>query len=92
MEEFYRGWDWILAPIKTTKLKTMPRGRKKLVEETNEEKDTESPVEIENVSQVSFSVFDAKGDFVREYTVEASGKDAGKMARVFAEEINGFVK
>lgn len=70
----------------------MPRGRKKLVEEPKEEKDTEVPVEDENVSQVSFSVFDAKGDFVREYTVEASGKDAGEMARVFAEEINGFVK
>lgn len=52
----------------------------------------EVPRETENSSQSRFEVFDAKGDFVREYTVEASGKDAGKMARVFAEEINGSVK
>ena len=43
-------------------------------------------------SQAVFKVFDSKGDFVREYTVEASGKDAGELAETFAKELNGFVK
>jgi len=64
-----------------------PFGSKNAVkeEETAEVSEKES-------SQAVFKVFDSKGDFVREYTVEASGKDAGELARVFAEELNGSIK
>ena len=64
-----------------------PFGSKNAVkeEETAEVSEKES-------SQAVFKVFDSKGDFVREYTVEASGKDAGKFAKVFADEIGGTYK
>lgn len=54
-------------------------------EETAEVSEKES-------SQAVFKVFDSKGDFVREYTVEASGEDAGELAKVFAKELKGSVK
>lgn len=40
----------------------------------------------------TYQVFDSKGDFVREYTVETSGEKACEMATIFAEELNGTVK
>lgn len=40
----------------------------------------------------TYQVFNSKGDFVRDYTVEASGVDALELATVFAEELNGSVK
>lgn len=40
----------------------------------------------------TYQVFDSKGDFVREYTVEASGEKACELATIFAEELNGSVK
>lgn len=49
-------------------------------------------VKKEEVVGGTYQVFDSKGDFVREYTIEASGKDACEMATVFAEELNGTVK
>lgn len=48
--------------------------------------------EEEVVEKGVYQVFDSKGDFVREYTTEASGEDACEMATVFAEELNGTVK
>lgn len=50
--------------------------------------------EEEISSEVSgvYQVFDSKGDFVREYTSEASGEKACEMATIFAEELNGSVK
>lgn len=47
---------------------------------------------VEETGKSVFLVFDSKGDFVREYTVEDSGKEAGELARVFAEELNGSVQ
>jgi hypothetical protein len=62
----------------------MARPKKEMVPEV--------PESVESVSNGKFMVFDAKGDFVREYTVEASGEDACEMATIFAEELNGTVK
>lgn len=70
----------------------MPRGRKKLVEEPKEEKDTEVPVEDENVSQTEFSVFDGKGEFVRTYSIELQGENAKELAEMYAKKIGGNYK
>jgi hypothetical protein len=39
-----------------------------------------------------FQVFDAKGDFVRDYRTEISGANCGEMAQELAKEIKGTVK
>lgn len=62
----------------------MARPKKEMVPEV--------PESVESVSNGKFMVFDAKGDFVREYTVETSGEKACEMATIFAEELNGTVK
>lgn len=49
------------------------------------------PIEVKD-DKILFQVFDKSGNFVRDYSVEASGEKAGDMAREFAREINGSLK
>lgn len=73
----------------------MPRA-KKAVEEAEEVAEVDGKVEavaeVETEGRQTFKVFDTKGNFVREYSVEASGENAGEMAETFAKEINGSIK
>lgn len=65
----------------------MGRPRKIAIEETVEKVASE-PSEWKRL----FQVFDSKGDFVREYSVETSGDKSEEYAKELAKELNGFVK
>lgn len=64
----------------------MPRWAKKVEDDILKKDD------ILTVSSKVFQVFDSKGDFVRDYSVELSGENAGELAKIFSEEIGGTVK
>lgn len=78
------GRKWISPHNKTVKYLDKSMGRPKKVVES---------VEAEEVVGKSlFQVFDSKGDFVREYSVDISGEKSEEYANELAKELNGFVK
>lgn len=48
-------------------------------------------IEVEKVDMSIYQVFDAKGDFQRDYQEQFSGAGAKEMAEEFARSINGKV-
>ena len=48
--------------------------------------------EVPKVIKESFDVFDEKGMFIRTYSVEVHGEEAGELAEGYALKINGSVK
>jgi len=47
---------------------------------------------IETVEEMTYQVFDAKGNIVRDYKTSISGPDCKAMAEELAREIGGTVK
>lgn len=48
-------------------------------------------IEVEKIDMSIYQVFDAKGDFQRDYQEQFSGNGAKEMAEEFARSINGKV-
>lgn len=47
---------------------------------------------IRNDGKTEFSVYDAEGRYIRVYTLEVHGENAGQLANQFATKIKGTVK
>ncbi len=65
--------------------------RKKVIKPI-EEKIEEPKVEAPKEAKTEFSVYNAQGDFIRTYSVEIHGENAGELAQGFSNKINGKIK